>query len=60
MKDADLLAWMDREGIYKISRPLRCRVSVELQDGSFGVAMTVTDALAKAKAGTDNVRRLAA
>ncbi len=59
MKDADFLAWMDRERIHKIARWPGSRVSVELHDGSFGVARTVTDALAKAKAGHESIRRAA-
>ena len=59
MNDADFLAWMDRESIHKIARWPARRVSVELHDGSFGVARTVADALALAKAGNENIRRVA-
>jgi len=59
MNDAAFIAWLDRESIHKIGRWPAGRVSVELQDGSFGVGRTVTEALAKAKAHTDNVRQVA-
>lgn len=59
MNDADFLAWMDAERIHKIARWPASRVSVELHDGSFGVARTVTDALAKAKTGHESIRKVA-
>ena len=60
MKDAAFIAWMERESIAKIGRWPQRRISIELFDGRFGVGATVSEALAKAKAGADNIRKVAA
>jgi len=59
MNDADFLAWMEDNQIVAIKRWVAGRVSVELADGCLGVSRTVSDALAKAKTGADNIRKVA-
>jgi hypothetical protein len=55
--DVNLTAIFEREGIKKVER-LSCFYAVLLMDGRIGVAQSVGDALAKAKApGACNVNR---
>lgn len=57
----DLTAIMENNRILKVERYLVGRFSVLLDDGSFGVGLTVGDALAKAQAGSAaNVFKVAA
>lgn len=58
--DVNLTAIFEREGIKKVER-LSCYYTVVLFDGRVGVALSVGDALAKAKEpGAVNVKRVAA
>ena len=59
MNDINLTRLMLREDIEAIKRWPAGRFSVALQDGRFGVGLSVAEALEKAKAGTENLRRIA-
>jgi hypothetical protein len=57
MQDVNLTRIMLREDIEAIKRWPAGRFSVALQDGRFGVGRSVGEALEKAKAGAENIRK---
>ena len=58
--DFDLTGLMRRENISAVKMWPGGRISVELRDGEFGCGETVEEALAVAKTGETNIRRVTA